>query len=101
MMTASRLVITGLIASLALSFSDCRHASVPATEPGSQDYYRILRHQMVDGQIRARGVNNPRVLEAMRAVPRHEFVPAAIRESAYQDTPLPIGEGQTISQPYI
>ena len=56
---------------------------------------------MVAEQIAARGVKDPRVLDAMRAVPRHEFVPAASREDAYLDSPLPIGHGQTISQPYI
>ena len=59
------------------------------------------RHDMVEQQIRARGVNDPVVLEAMLAVPRHEFVPARLEKSAYDDNPLPIGEGQTISQPYI
>jgi protein-L-isoaspartate(D-aspartate) O-methyltransferase len=56
---------------------------------------------MVEDQIRARGVNNPRVLEAMTVVPRHEFVPEAYRSSAYDDQPLPTSQGQTISQPYI
>jgi protein-L-isoaspartate(D-aspartate) O-methyltransferase len=56
---------------------------------------------MVANQIAARGVQDPRVLDAMRAVPRHEFVPAAVRDDAYLDSPLPIGHGQTISQPYI
>jgi protein-L-isoaspartate(D-aspartate) O-methyltransferase len=56
---------------------------------------------MVETQIVARGVRNTRVLEAMRAVPREAFVPEELAEFAYQDGPLPIGEGQTISQPYI
>jgi protein-L-isoaspartate(D-aspartate) O-methyltransferase len=56
---------------------------------------------MVESQIVSRGVSNPRVLEAMRTVPRHLFVPASVRAMAYADHPLPIGEGQTISQPYI
>jgi protein-L-isoaspartate(D-aspartate) O-methyltransferase len=56
---------------------------------------------MVAEQIAPRGVSDPRVLTAMRTVPRHEFVPPALRERAYDDSPLPIGEGQTISQPYI
>jgi protein-L-isoaspartate(D-aspartate) O-methyltransferase len=59
------------------------------------------RIRMVETQIAARGVANPRVLDAMRAVPRHLFVPPAYREAAYADSPLPIGQGQTISQPYI
>ncbi|MCC6850568.1 MAG: protein-L-isoaspartate(D-aspartate) O-methyltransferase [Deltaproteobacteria bacterium] len=56
---------------------------------------------MVDEQIAARGVADPAVLAAMRRVPRHEFVPAPRRAEAYGDHPLPIGAGQTISQPYI
>lgn len=56
---------------------------------------------MVAEQIERRGVKDPRVLEAMRKVPRHEFVPEEERHEAYDDRPLPIGHGQTISQPYI
>ncbi|MCW1926568.1 protein-L-isoaspartate(D-aspartate) O-methyltransferase [Luteolibacter arcticus] len=56
---------------------------------------------MVAEQIERRGVKDPRVLEAMRKVPRHEFVPEDQRHEAYDDRPLPIGHGQTISQPYI
>lgn len=67
----------------------------------SQDPFLRARLAMVADQIAARGVTDARVLEAMRSVPRHEFVPAAIREDAYVDTPLSIGYGQTISQPYI
>jgi protein-L-isoaspartate(D-aspartate) O-methyltransferase len=59
------------------------------------------RQQMVDVQIKERGVTHPGVLDAMRRVPRHRFVPDALDGRAYDDTPLPIGEGQTISQPYI
>lgn len=63
--------------------------------------YERQRHNMVAGQIEARGVRNPAVIEAMRAVPRHCFVPEKYEKRAYYDTPLPIGYGQTISQPYI
>ena len=59
------------------------------------------RERMVERQIAGRGVQNPRVLEAMRRVPRHLFVPSAQRAEAYQDRALPIGKGQTISQPYV
>ncbi len=59
------------------------------------------RKMMADSQIRARGVRDARVLAAMEKVPRHLFVPAGMRRYAYADEPLPIGEGQTISQPYI
>ena len=57
--------------------------------------------RMVDEQIRARGVRDPRVLDAMRQVPREHFVPEDARHDAYGDHPVPIGFGQTISQPYI
>ncbi len=59
------------------------------------------RRLMVDDQLRARGISDPRVLDAMLSVSRHEFVSAAYRAQAYEDHPLPIGNGQTISQPYI
>jgi protein-L-isoaspartate(D-aspartate) O-methyltransferase len=62
---------------------------------------RKARERMVDEQIQARGIANPAVLGAMRSVPRHFFVPEDVASSAYADHPLPIGEGQTISQPYI
>jgi protein-L-isoaspartate(D-aspartate) O-methyltransferase len=67
----------------------------------SDDRWKSRRLRMVEFQIEARGVRNPRVLEAMRTVPRHLFVPETYREAAYNDSPLPIGHGQTISQPYI
>ena len=60
-----------------------------------------LRHRMVEEQLRPRGISDPRVLAAMESVPRHLFVPPAERRVAYGDGPLPIGLGQTISQPYI
>lgn len=56
---------------------------------------------MVDSQLRARGIADQRVLEAMARVPRHEFAPERYRDQAYEDHPVPIDEGQTISQPYI
>ena len=59
------------------------------------------RERMVAAQVAGRGVRDPRVLAAMRDVPRHRFVPEAMAGDAYQDRPLPIGEGQTISQPYM
>ncbi len=63
--------------------------------------WQTLAKRMVAEQIAARGVRDPRVLAAMQQVPRHSFVPAASLEEAYGDFPLPIGHGQTISQPYI
>ncbi len=65
------------------------------------DLYRKQRLKMVDTQIRARGVGNARLLKVMETVPRHLFVDEAIVSQAYNDSPLPIDEHQTISQPYI
>jgi len=63
--------------------------------------FKSLREEMVTEQIMRRGVVAPRVIEAFRKVPRHLFVPEEFRSHSYNDHPLPIGEGQTISQPYI
>jgi protein-L-isoaspartate(D-aspartate) O-methyltransferase len=65
------------------------------------DATAALRARMVEQQIAARGVKDKRVLDAMRTVPRHAFVPEEIAQHAYRDSPLPIGYDQTISQPYI
>lgn len=64
-------------------------------------HYKKIRYKMVNKQIAARGIYDQKVLQAMRDVPRHLFVPERRRRSAYGDFPLPIGYGQTISQPYI
>ena len=66
-----------------------------------QDVWRDAREAMVRVQLRGRGIRDERVLAAMLRVPRHEFVPEELRDTAYEDRPLPIGHGQTISQPYI
>jgi protein-L-isoaspartate(D-aspartate) O-methyltransferase len=65
------------------------------------DRYIKQRMKMVDTQVRARGIRDPRVLKALEKVPRHLFVNEALRDQAYNDNPLPIDGGQTISQPYI
>ncbi|MCX7816451.1 MAG: protein-L-isoaspartate(D-aspartate) O-methyltransferase [Syntrophales bacterium] len=65
------------------------------------DRFRKQRQKMVETQIRARGIRDERVLSAMEKIPRHLFVEEALADQAYNDNPLPIGEGQTISQPYI
>jgi len=65
------------------------------------DEYAQKRQQMIEQDIRGRGVRDPVVLRVMGAVPRHLFVHASLRSQAYADHPLPIGEGQTISQPYV
>jgi protein-L-isoaspartate(D-aspartate) O-methyltransferase len=63
--------------------------------------FRAMRERMIETQIKDRGVKDPRVLSAMLKVERHLFVPRELQSSSYDDRPLPIGEGQTISQPYI
>ncbi len=67
----------------------------------SGDPYAEKRWGMVEDQIISRGIRDSAVINAMLRIPRHEFVPAKFRESAYNDSPIPIGRGQTISQPYI
>ena len=73
---------------------------LPALLP-AQETYQQMREEMVRTQLEGRDVHRSSVLEAMRKVPRHAFVPEEYRQWAYSDQPLPIGEGQTISQPYI
>jgi protein-L-isoaspartate(D-aspartate) O-methyltransferase len=70
-------------------------------EPGSGGRFARERGRMVEEQVIGRGIADPRVIEAMRRVPRHLFVEEALRDRAYGDHSLPIGEGQTISQPYM
>ncbi|HPK66136.1 MAG TPA: protein-L-isoaspartate O-methyltransferase, partial [Thermoanaerobaculia bacterium] len=75
---------------------------MPTTTLSAQtDPLANQRQTMVDSQIRSRGVRQPSVLRAMAQVPRHLFVPEPFRAQAYADYPLPIGDSQTISQPYI
>jgi len=93
--------------------NDCRHDSsfplafcailaLPLTTLLiADDPVTLQRERMVADQIESRGVRNPDVLRAMRSTPRHLFVPAGVRSMAYEDHPLPIGYGATISQPYI
>ncbi len=69
--------------------------------PGSKPDHRALRQEMVRRQLAARGIRDERVLAAMERVPREEFVPAPLASQAHEDTPLPSGGGQTISQPYM
>jgi len=71
---------------------------LPDVQP---DLFTAQRESMVNVQLRARGIGDERVLAAMGRVPRHEFVSAEYRDQAYEDHPLPIGAGQTLSQPYI
>ncbi len=90
---ASRRALAGLMLGLLL-------AVLPAGVTAA-DRWDESRRLMVEQQIRQRGVTDSRVIAAMETVPRHLFVPEPQRPSAYADTPLPIGQGQTISQPYM
>jgi protein-L-isoaspartate(D-aspartate) O-methyltransferase len=94
MASARRALATLVLALLAA-------AATGAAVPPKEDGFAEARRRMVEEQIRARGVTDPAVLAALQSVPRHLFVPEDERASAYADRPLPIGSGQTISQPYI
>jgi protein-L-isoaspartate(D-aspartate) O-methyltransferase len=88
-----------MAAALGLAALACS-AGAPDGQLSTRDW-AAERERMVDQQLRARDIRNPRVLDAMTAVPRHLFIPEPNRADAYQDSPVPIGYGQTISQPYI
>jgi len=75
--------------------------TLKAQENDKKDPFIRVRQRMVRNQISARGIHDQKVLKAMLQVPRHKFVPPAYKRMAYDDRPLPIGHGQTISQPYI
>jgi protein-L-isoaspartate(D-aspartate) O-methyltransferase len=74
-------------------------ADMSVKEP--DDVLHAARERMIRAHLQGRDITDPRVIDAMRHVPRHELVPASLRAQAYSDQPLPIGHGQTISQPYI
>ena len=76
-------------------------ATVPARAQKAGEDWSALRQRMVQEQVVDRGVRDSATIAAMGQVPRHEFVPSQVRRLAYEDTPLPIGQDQTISQPYI
>lgn len=95
----------GLLAGSGLMLWGVGQNTLPsgAQEPAARDeaQYALLRKRMVDDQLRARDIVDQQVLRAMGSVCRHRFVPPRLADSAYEDHPLPIGHGQTISQPYI
>ena len=84
-----------------LTFGGCDSEPARPSAPVAAEDFAIARVRMVREQLAARGITDARVLSAMTRVPRHEFVPPGLRAQAYGDGPLPIGHGQTISQPYI
>ena len=83
-----------------LEGSELRPARFPTDSAEGQET-RAARERMVQEQIVARGIRDPRLLEVLRKIPRHRFVPLEMQPVAYEDTALPIGLGQTISQPYV
>src|SRR5262245_52846621 len=98
---AGRFARLALLAALGLAagaLPSARDAGQQRSDPAA---LVAARQRMVDEDIAAKGVRTPSVLEAMRRVPRHLFVPPSLRDFAYDDRPLPIGDGQTISQPFI
>ncbi len=113
--TCSNWVAARFVMLLLLLIASCaresdRHVATHQIETGDQtqqarpapaDDCFEARRQMVAQQLVKRDIVNQRVLDAMQRVPRHQFVPEKMRPRAYEDSPLPIGEGQTISQPYI
>jgi protein-L-isoaspartate(D-aspartate) O-methyltransferase len=94
--TMRRKIALALAALLGCRMSSGDEQAVTAPEP-----YAEARERMVVEQLERRGIADERVLAAMRKVPRHELVPERERANAYEDRPLPIGRGQTISQPYV
>jgi protein-L-isoaspartate(D-aspartate) O-methyltransferase len=92
---ARRIPIYVLFAGVAVA------ASCADPSPPDAAAYVAAREQMIARQLRGRGITDERVLAAMAAVPRHRFVPPDLRDDAYSDQALPIGNGQTISQPYV
>jgi protein-L-isoaspartate(D-aspartate) O-methyltransferase len=89
-----------LVGLLACGKSERRAEPEEHTAPPAVDPYEARRAALVE-ELRGEGIRDARVLDAIGRVPRHELVPAAQRDAAYEDHPLPIGEGQTISQPWV
>jgi protein-L-isoaspartate(D-aspartate) O-methyltransferase len=105
-MKKSATILTLMISALAVVFfitdgAPAFGADTKASRKENNDHFRQQRMKMIRQQIRARGIENPEILAAFENVPRHRFVPEGLKKYAYQDRPLPIGEDQTISQPYI
>jgi len=98
-MTRSKIMSLIILSLFLFAFS--RYPSVESAHASDTEKTKAQRQLMVQEQIVSRGITDKRVLEAMTKIPRHRFVEESLRNKAYNDHPLPIGEGQTISQPYI
>jgi protein-L-isoaspartate(D-aspartate) O-methyltransferase len=99
-MTMHRNMLNCLI-TLSILAPGCQPDNGEGSRPLPQPAFTLERERMVQRQLAGRDIRDPRVLAAMAKVPRHEFVPEQLRQQAYEDRPLPIGSGQTISQPYV
>ena len=97
----SLIIVAALLGACGPAVTPSPSGHAPTPSPAVDDPYAELRERMVSDQIEVRGVTDPTVLAAMRRVQRHRFVPDEYLDQAYDDHPLPIGYGQTISQPYI
>ncbi len=97
----ARLRIISIIILSPLFFAFSKYPAVESTRRTDTDKTNTQRQVMVREQLAGRGIRDSRVLEAMSKIPRHRFVEKSLRDQAYEDHPLPIGEGQTISQPYV
>ncbi|HMB54352.1 MAG TPA: protein-L-isoaspartate(D-aspartate) O-methyltransferase [Thermoanaerobaculia bacterium] len=98
---AAALLLVVAVACSSTGEGERRTGSASADVMTGTDAWAPVRHNMVERQIRARGLDDQAVLDAMEKVPRHLFVPRPLHRFAYADRPLPIGDGQTISQPYV
>lgn len=90
-----------VLVSAIIFLAGCGRSETPTVSPGDQDEFTRARLELVENDIEGAGIMNEDVLRAMKTVPRHEFVPPDFLDQAYEDHPLPIGYGQTISQPFI
>ncbi|MFP4194393.1 MAG: protein-L-isoaspartate(D-aspartate) O-methyltransferase [Desulfosalsimonas sp.] len=105
-MNKSTTILTLLISAFAVIFiitdgAPALGAGTDVSRKEHEDNFRQQRMKMIRQQLKAREIENPEILAAFEKVPRHRFVPERLKKYAYADRPLPIGEGQTISQPYI
>ena len=98
-MARSKIMVLIILPLFLFAFS--RYPSVESTHASDEEKTKAQRQRMVQEQIAGRGITDKRVLDAMLKIPRHRFVDEALTGKAYGDHPLPIGEGQTISQPYV